>query len=358
MMTRTLRRIFAVAATLAAGASSPLAIAQPALAPPPLPAQGAVAPAPPVPGLPRPPAASGSGVRVDAAPVSRWRAAIDHLDADLRLRLLTANAPPSAWLAGELDSTDIESRVRHYAAARTAAPDDRLYQASLAAACLTRVRPPLAECEAVDRLADWARRDSDNGVPAILLADRARQRGELDSAASFIEEAATAQRFDDYWSLAPLRWWEYLRALPIDIDPAATAVAAAGYAAERDLAWASPLRALCANTAGRTDRIKAACASLGRALMSRGATFALRRAGARIAETNAGGPADTKAAALRQARLLEATARCAAARPDFASELESAAAPSRQRGIEQFVAWASAEARDGEVAACEHLAVK
>ncbi|HEX6137204.1 MAG TPA: hypothetical protein VF059_06070 [Casimicrobiaceae bacterium] len=290
-----------------------------------------------------------------AAPESRWQADLNRLDADLRLRLLTAKEPRTDWLAGELETADIASRVRHYAAARTAAPQEKLYQATLATACLTHVRPPLPECETVDRLADWARRDIDNGVPSVLLADRARQRGEVDAAASNVEQAASASRFDDYWSEVALHWWDYLRALAIDVDPAARAEAAVSYASAHDLAWAAPLRALCADPGGRSDRMKAACAKLGEALMTRGATFALRRAGARIAEIDAADPKARAAAQERHARILEATARCAQAQPDFAAELESPAAATRARGVEHFAAWASALARDGEVGACDRL---
>jgi hypothetical protein len=88
--------------------------------------------------------------------------------------MLTANDPRSNWIAGQLDRGDIEAQVRHFAAARVAAPDNRLYLASLATACLEPVQPRLPECDSVDRLADWATRDTDNGSPALLLAERAR----------------------------------------------------------------------------------------------------------------------------------------------------------------------------------------
>jgi hypothetical protein len=352
----------AVAAALALS----VAFAQPVPMPPPMPAPPATTPLDnPVaqPPLPRPPpgaldeSAQGAEARVNEPPPSRWQAALNELDAELRLRLLTAEAPPAAWLAGELDTTDIASQVRHYAAARMSAPQERLYQASLATACLVRVQPHLAACDAIDRLADWARRDTDNGVPTVLLADRARQRGEFDSAASYIEEAAGAPRFDDYWSLGALAWWSYLRPLSIAIDPAAKAEAAASYASARDLAWAPSLHGLCIETHGRTDRMQAACAKLGEAMMRRGATFALRRAGARIAEANV---ADSGRAAMRSghARIIAATARCAQAKPDFTTALESPNAATRSRGVEQFGAWAAAQARDGEVGACERLVVK
>jgi hypothetical protein len=346
---------FALAALPAAAQPSPAT-------PPPLPAARPSAPPGPALGQPSlPPAGTltqspkGVEARAGEPAPSRWQDALNQLDADLRLRLLVAREPPTAWLAGELDTTDIESQVRHYTDARTAAPQELLYQASLATACLVRVRPQLAPCEAIDRLADWARRDGDNGVPSVLLADRARQRGELDSAASHIEEAASAQRFDDYWSQGALHWWSYLRPLPMDVDPAVKAKAAANYASERDLAWAPSLRAVCGQADGRSDRMKAACASLGVAMMTRGATYALQRAGARIAEANAADAAARAAAQSRHARILEASARCAQAQPDFATELDSAAPSTRAHGVEQFGAWAEAQARSGEVGACLRL---
>jgi hypothetical protein len=102
--------------------------------------------------------------------------------------------------------------------------------------------------------------------------------------------------------------------------------------------------------------MKAACAKVGEAMMARGATFALQRAGARVAETNALDETARKAAQVRHARILEATARCAQLRPDFAGDLESATMATRARGVEQFGAWANAQARDGEVAACARFA--
>jgi hypothetical protein len=358
MMTTLTYRALALVAAVAASC----AFAQPSVAPPPPPPEKAPL-GPPVaqPPLPSPStgtltqSARGAEAHAGEAPTSRWQQALNQLDAGLRLRLLTADHPPDAWLAGELDTTDIESKVRHYTAARTAAPGEPLYQASLAIACLAHVRPPLAQCEAVDRLADWARRDTGNGLPEVLLADRARQRGELDAAASYVEEAAAAPRFDDYWSQGAALWWNYLRAAPLDVEPAAKAKAAANYASERDLAWAAPLRALCAERAGRSDRMKAACEKLGIAMTTRGATFALRRAGARVAEINAPDANARAAAQLGNARVLEAAAQCAQAQPDFEAGLESAAPAARARAVDQFAAWASAQAKDGEVGACRRL---
>jgi len=298
---------------------------------------------------------TGLEVREGDATPSRWQSDLERLDSDLRLRLLTANEPRIDWLAGDIDSGDVESQVRHYAAARIAAPGERLYLASLGIACLHPVRPTLAPCDAVDRLADWARRDTDNGVPSLLLAGRARQRGQSDAVASYVEQAAGAPRFDDYWSQHSQRWWDYLRAVDVGIDAAAKAEAAAKYGSMNDLAWAQPLRIVCAEGSARPDRLRDACANLGQALMARGASFALRRAGARIAEINAPDAAARSAAQARGARILAMTARCTQLQPDFATALESPQPATRARGVEDFTAWANAQAQLGEVASCERV---
>lgn len=298
---------------------------------------------------------TGLEVREGDATPSRWQSDLERLDSDLRLRLLTANEPRIDWLAGDIDSADVESQVRHYAAARIAAPGERLYLASLGIACLHPVRPTLAPCDAVDRLADWARRDTDNGVPSLLLAGRARQRGQSDAVASYVEQAAGAPRFDDYWSQHSQRWWDYLRAVDVGIDAAAKAEAAAKYGSMNDLAWAQPLRIVCAEGSARPDRLRDACANLGQALMARGASFALRRAGARIAEINAPDAAARSAAQARGARILAMTARCTQLQPDFATALESPQPATRARGVDDFTAWANAQAQLGEVASCERV---
>ncbi len=90
-------------------------------------------------------------VRTEAPP-SRWQAQVDSLDEAFRARMLTADDPRSNWIAGQLDRGDIASQVRHFAAARVAAPDNKLYLATLATACMEPVQPRLPECESVDRL--------------------------------------------------------------------------------------------------------------------------------------------------------------------------------------------------------------
>ena len=119
--------------------------------------------------------------------------------------------------AGQLDAGDAGARVSAYAQARTQAPSEMVYLTSLALACLEPVQPRWPECDATDRLADWATRDVDNGVPMLLLADRARQRNNAPQMAAFLDEAAVRPRFDDYWARGALLLWEEVRALPVPL---------------------------------------------------------------------------------------------------------------------------------------------
>ena len=116
------------------------------------------------------------------------------------------------------------------AVARVAAPDNRLYLATLATACMQPVQPRLPECEAVDRLADWATRDRDNGWPSLLLADRARQHGNAEAMLAYLQQAAAQPRFVEYWEAGSLEIWEAVRAMPLDGDDAAKLELAVMYA--------------------------------------------------------------------------------------------------------------------------------
>lgn len=357
-MTHTKMRRTALLAAIAFAAIPALAAAQsrspmgpPSLAPV---VEGNGAKAPPAQSSAALPDAASAAIEAASKPFpSRWRAELDRLDSDLRLRLLSVSDPRAHWLAAQFDRTDIASKLRNLAAARVAAPDDRLYLASLAFGCMQPTQPQLPECAAVDRLADWAIRDRGNGVPAFLLGYRAQLRGQANAAVAYVEEAAAAPRFDDYWSQGPQQWWGYLRSYPLPIDPAARAKAAATYALEHDLGWTSALRLLCADPGGRSEPMRVACASLGQAMGERAATFALRRAGARIAEIDAADANARAAAQALAARILEASAACTLAEPDFESALESPDASVRHRGVGEFEAWVAAQAKYGEVGACD-----
>ena len=305
------------------------------------------------PGRPGPAAAA---VEPGSAAPSRWAADLERLDEEIRLKLLTPSDPRGNWMRGVLDHGDIASQVAHFARARTAAPQEKLYLASLAGACLQRTQPVLPDCESVDRLADWARRDDDNGVPDIVLADRARQRGESDKMLAHLDEAAGKARFDEYWGRGVVAVWDWMKDGSLGYDPAAKAVAAVDYAGDQPLVWPTALQGVCANARQpAADALRASCARVGRALAERSTTWSGRLIGIAIEtgatpDAAARKPVDERRSALNRVR-----ARCDDARRARFEALESSDPARRQAALAATDAWVRAQAAVGEVAACERL---
>src|SRR5690349_2093980 len=223
----------------------------------------------------------------EPAPPSRWAGDATRIDEQIRLRVLSADDPRSHWIAGRFDTIDIASRARNYAAARVAAPQETLYIASLAMTCLQPVQPALPECDAVDRLADWATRDPDNGLPTMLLAARASKRGDSDGTNAYLELAATKPRFDEYAPRGGAVFWDYVMAFPGDVDRAAKATLAIGYADAQSEASLALVPSACASNPSQNEARKSACGKAGAAMAERSATGMTRIIGAGIAERNA-----------------------------------------------------------------------
>lgn len=298
------------------------------------------------------PAQTGSRLTDPApAPPSRWQAERDQMDGALRAGTLVANDPRSQWLAGQLGADDPVTQVASFAQARSAAPGDKLYLSSLAVACLASVQPLPDECQAMDRLADWATRDTDNGVPSLLMAERARRRNNAASMVAFLEEAAQRPRFDDYAGAAALAMWEAVRALPGG-GPAAKAELAASYGLLREPYAVRQIAGLCRDPARTADNVRAACFAAGNALAQRGATWALRTAGARLAERSATPGAELTKAQAQLADVQRRTLDCAEAGNAIATALESGDAAVRAKAMAQWEARLAQEARVGETVAC------
>ena len=286
-------------------------------------------------------------------PPSRWQAQVDGLDEAFRARMLTATDPRSNWIAGQLDRGDIESQVRHFTAARVAAPDNKLYLTTLATACLEPVQPRLPECEAVDRLADWATRDADNGWPSLLLAERARQHRNQEAMLADLLHAAAQPRFAEYWEAGSLEFWEAVRAIPVDGEDAAKLELAVMYAMTRSLAWPNAARATCLGTGGRTDAVRAACAQLGAAMRERGSTWMSRLIGGRLVQNNAGS-ADAKAAAEKSLASIRAQIfACSRATGPILEGLQATDGTTRAKAVAEWDRWLRREAAIGEAQACE-----
>jgi len=267
--------------------------------------------------------------------------------------MLTANDPRSNWIAGQLDRGDIESQVRHFTAARVAAPDNKLYLATLATACLEPVQPRLPECEAVDRLADWATRDRDNGWPSLLLAERARQHSNPEAMLAHLQNAAAQPRFAEYWEAGSLEIWEAVRAMPVDGDDAAKLELAVMYAMTRSLAWPNAARATCMGTGVRSDAVRAACTQLGAAMKDRGSTWMSRLIGGRLIQSNAIS-AEAKAAAEKSVASIRAQIMaCSRATGPILDGLQATDAATRAKAVAEWDRWLRREAAIGEARACD-----
>ncbi len=295
--------------------------------------------------------AGGTRITEPAPTASRWQGEREALDQILRARVAAASTPRELWIEGTLADADPWAGARSLAEARTRVPGEKLYLASLAMACLAPLQPLPDECDATDRLADWAIRDPDNGLPVLLLADRARQRNNMASMLAHLEDAATRPRFDDYSNRAAVLLWEAIREVPGTVDPAARAELAASYGLLRTPYPARQLASLCRGLDQQSDAWRKACVAAGDALAQRGATWSLRSAGARLAERSSEGPA--LAAAQQQVSLVQRRAfECAEAGNAIAAGLESADAAARARAVTQWEARLVKDAQQGEVAAC------
>jgi hypothetical protein len=293
----------------------------------------------------------------EPAPPSRWAGDAARVDEQIRLRVLSSDDPRSHWIAGQFDTTDIASKVRNYTAARVAAPQENLYLASLAMACLQPVQPMLPECDAVDRLADWATRDADNGLPTMLLAARASKRGDNDGTIAYLELAAAKPRFDEYTSRGGLEFWDYVMAFPGDADRAAKATLGIGYGA----AQAEPALALvpsaCSASAAVPDARRAACGKAGAAMAERSTAAMTRIVGAGIAERNSIDERAAERVRANRASLQTMLARCGDDERTKVMGLESADVSIRTRAIEGLDRIVRDKARLGQVAECERRLV-
>jgi len=284
---------------------------------------------------------------------SRWQEQVDRLDDAYRARMLTANDPRSNWIAGQLDRGDIEAQVRHFAAARVAAPDNRLYLASLATACLEPVQPRLPECDGVDRLADWATRDVDNGWPTLLLAERARRHKNREAMLAYLQQAAGQPRFVEYWEAGSLEFWEAVRAIPLEAEEAAKLELAVMYAMTRSLAWPDAARATCMGASQRAIEVRSACAQLGAAMRERGSTWMSRLIGARMVAANAGSAEALAAAEATVASVRAQIASCSRSTGSILDGLEAADQAARAKSVVAWDIWLRREAAVGEARACE-----
>ena len=297
-------------------------------------------------------ARAGDDGAVAASPLTPLYAQFD--DA-LPPTLIGADDAASRWLSGRLSTLEPAVQIRDYAAAVAREPKEMLYVASLADACMGAGSAPPAECTDRDPVGYWASRDSDNAVPWLLQAERARRRNNVPSSIDNLDRAAKAGRYATYEARAGAAVLKKVALLAPPPDRGAAAL----YALDRPSTSGAALTAienLCSSGSRGVDpRVGAACAQLGGMMAERAPLFADRRAGTQLA-LNVASTDGARTRAGEQARAIVAQQeRC---RESVNALRRSALGTPAQRERAAVLGgeFLAARARDGEPAACDALA--
>jgi hypothetical protein len=302
-----------------------------------------------------------SGVRAQAQAGDDAAAAASPLaplyaqfDETLPSRLIGADDAASRWLSGRLSALEPSAQIRDYAAAVAREPKEMLYVASLADACMGVGAMLPRDCTDRDPVGYWVSRDTDNAVPWLLQAERARRRNNVPSLIDNLDRASKSSRYATYQSRAAPSVWNKLAPLV----PSENRGAAALYALDARQASDASLVALenlCSPASRGLDaRIGAACLRLAILMAERAPLFADRRAGTQLALNLAseGG----KAVPAEQARAVVAQQdRCREA-VNALRRFALGTPSQRDRAGATASEFLSTRAREGEPAACAALA--
>jgi hypothetical protein len=291
----------------------------------------------------------------DTAAPSQLAAVYERFAESLIPRLVGAADAADRWILGRLSPLDPAAQVRDFAAAAARQPNELLYAASLADACMRPMAPVPADCAERDAVGYWASRDRDNAVPWLLQAERARRRNNVASMIDNLEGAARAARYDDYAGRGGAVFASKAVPLAAPDDRAAAVLFSRQQATVPLGAPLEALESVCARATRAIDeRITRGCVRLGALMTERAASFSNRRAGAQIA---------LSAATTESARALtNEAARAAVAQQDRCREafgtLERFAAGSpaeRERALSLGQRYLADLAKQGEPGACEAL---
>lgn len=216
-------------------------------------------------------------------PPSLPEAAFERIDQALRDRVATADTADALFVRGLQATMDPGTRIAGYAEAYRRQPAELLFLASLADACMVRAIPAWPECAELDPVSRWAARDADNALPRVLLAERARQRGDLPGMREQLFYAAELRRFDAYRSRGGAAVWRVIVGLPgVAGEPESPFAAAAVGAARADVATVEAATVCRRDGPGATPEVGDACRRLGRTMADRADTFEARQVGLAI----------------------------------------------------------------------------
>ena len=289
-------------------------------------------------------------------PPSLPEAAFEKIDQALRERVATADSAEAHFVRGLQATMDPGTRIAGYAEAWRQKPGELLYLASFADACMVRAIPAWPECATTDPVSRWAARDADNAVPRVLLAERARQRGDLPAMREQLAYAAELKRFDSYRPRGGPAVWRVLSTVPTVAKEPETPFAASALGALRADVATVEFATVCRRD-GALPEIADACRRLARTMADRADTYEARMVGLGMARIWAGGDDERNRLATEHDRALAAALECSNGKLAIIESLNRDAA-SRARARELEVGALDDSATMGEPAACARIVAR
>jgi len=217
-------------------------------------------------------------------PPSLPEAAFEKIDQSLRERVANADSAEAHFVRGLQATMDPGARVAGYAEAWRRQPSNLLFLSSFADACMVRAIPAWPECASADPISRWASRDADNAVPRVLLAERARQRGDLPGMREQLAYASELKRFDSYRPRGGPAVYRVLTGVPTVAGEPETPFAASALGAMRADVATTEASFLCQNgSPGVGPEVADACRRLARSMAERADTYAGRLVGLALA---------------------------------------------------------------------------
>lgn len=278
--------------------------------------------------------------------------AVDRVGEALAERAVATGGADAAFVRGLQATMDPAARTDAWARAWTLDPSRMLFLASLAEACATRSTPPLPACASHDPVSRWAARDGDNAAPWVLLAARARGRGDLPSMRANLAHAAERTRFDGYHGHGAAAVARVIGAVPDLARLPEAPFAAAALAAARPEEILDEAMALCRPDApGVGPEVAPSCRRLAGTMAERADSMAGRQAGFALASGWAGDAAERARLAAGRDRLSASALECHAARSALVTALDGTP-PARERARDVETAAAADATTLDEIAVC------
>ena len=300
---------------------------------------------------------AGSGSSAQDAP-SRTAASVDRVGEGLAARALSAGGADALYVLGLLATMDPAARADAWARAWPLEPQRMLVLASRAEACAPRAAFTSPACAAHDPLSRWAARDGENAAPWVLLAGRARQRGDLPAMRANLAHASERSRFDGYRGRGAAAVARVIDSAPEFAGLPEAPFVATALASSRPDAVVDEANALCrVGAPGVGPEVAPACRRLARTMAEHADTTAARQAGLALASGWAADAAERGRLAAERDRLSASALDCHAAKSALLAKLEGTPAD-RDRARELEAAAVAELATMDETAVCSRLVAK